>query len=35
VEATVCTDRLENINDVFARLHEGRIEGRVMLGLAA
>src|SRR5262245_19031932 len=33
VEATVATDKLENINDVFARLHEG--EGRVVLDLAA
>jgi propanol-preferring alcohol dehydrogenase len=35
VAATVSTDKLENINDVFARLHEGRIEGRVVLDLAA
>jgi propanol-preferring alcohol dehydrogenase len=35
VEATVSTDKLENINDVFARLHEGRVEGRVVLDLAA
>jgi alcohol dehydrogenase, propanol-preferring len=35
VEATVSTAKLENINDVFARLHEGRIEGRVVLDLAA
>jgi hypothetical protein len=25
----------ENMNDVFARMHEGRIEGRVVLDLAA
>ena len=35
VEATVSTDKLENINDVFVRLREGRIEGRVVLDLAA
>jgi propanol-preferring alcohol dehydrogenase len=35
VKATVSTDKLENINDVLARLHEGRIEGRVVLDLAA
>ena len=35
VGATVATDKLENINDVLARLHEGRIEGRVVLDLAA
>ena len=29
VAATVSTDRLENINDVFARMHAGTIEGRV------
>jgi len=34
VGATVATDKLENINDVLARLHEGRIEGRVVLDLA-
>lgn len=31
VAATVSTDRLENVNDVFKRLHEGRVEGRVVL----
>jgi propanol-preferring alcohol dehydrogenase len=35
VKATVSTDRLENINDIFARMHEGRIEGRVVLDLNA
>jgi alcohol dehydrogenase, propanol-preferring len=35
VEATVSTEKLGNINDVFARLHEGRIEGRVVLDMAA
>ncbi len=31
VRATVATDRLENINDVFARMHRGQIEGRIVL----
>ncbi|BBC73466.1 zinc-dependent alcohol dehydrogenase [Altererythrobacter sp. B11] len=31
VHATVSTDRLENINDVFARMHRGEIEGRIVL----
>ncbi|MBC6982549.1 alcohol dehydrogenase AdhP [Caulobacter sp. 17J80-11] len=31
VKATVTTDRLENINEVFACMKEGRIEGRVVL----
>jgi len=35
VGATVATDKLENINDVLAQLHEGRVEGRVVLDLAA
>lgn len=34
VKATVTTDKLENINDVLARLDEGRVEGRVVLDLA-
>jgi propanol-preferring alcohol dehydrogenase len=33
VRATVQTARLEDINDVFERLHEGEIEGRVVLDL--
>ena len=35
VKATVSTDRLENINEVFKRLHEGQIEGRVVLDMAS
>lgn len=35
VAATVATDRLENINDVFARMHAGQIEGRIVLDLTA
>ena len=31
VQATVTTDKLENINDVFARMHHGDIEGRVVI----
>lgn len=33
VKATVSTDRLENVNDVFDRMRQGRIEGRVVLDL--
>jgi hypothetical protein len=35
VQSIISTDKLENINGIFARLHEGRIEGRVVLDLAA
>ncbi|WP_108445700.1 alcohol dehydrogenase AdhP [Halomonas denitrificans] len=35
VKATVATDRLENINDVFQRMIEGRIEGRVVLDMTS
>jgi propanol-preferring alcohol dehydrogenase len=35
VAATVSTDTLDNINDVFARMHAGQIEGRVVLDMAA
>jgi propanol-preferring alcohol dehydrogenase len=35
VRATVSTDRLENINDVFARMRKGAIEGRVVLDMGA
>jgi propanol-preferring alcohol dehydrogenase len=35
VRATVATDTLENVNDVFARMRKGAIEGRVVLDLAA
>jgi propanol-preferring alcohol dehydrogenase len=30
VHATVSTDRLENVNDVFQRMREGKIEGRIV-----
>jgi propanol-preferring alcohol dehydrogenase len=35
VKATVSTERLEDINDVFARMHQGEIEGRVVLDMAS
>ncbi|WP_049621009.1 alcohol dehydrogenase AdhP [Frateuria defendens] len=35
VAATVSTDKLDNINDVFARMRAGQIEGRVVLDFAA
>ncbi|WP_118136162.1 alcohol dehydrogenase AdhP [Oceanicella sp. SM1341] len=35
VKATVRTDRLENINDIFAKMHHGDIEGRVVIDYAA
>lgn len=35
VAATVTTDRLDHINDVFERMHKGQIEGRVVLDFAA
>lgn len=31
VKATVATDTLENINEVFARMHKGDIQGRIVL----
>jgi propanol-preferring alcohol dehydrogenase len=35
VKATVAKEKLENINDVFARMHRGEIEGRIVLDLHA
>ena len=35
VSATISTDSLDNINDVFARMRRGDIEGRVVLDLGA
>ncbi|QEM82793.2 alcohol dehydrogenase AdhP [Halomonas binhaiensis] len=35
VHATVSTDSLENINEVFGRMLEGKIEGRVVLDMNA
>ncbi|QLF93351.1 alcohol dehydrogenase AdhP [Pseudomonas sp. ABC1] len=34
VKATVSSDRLENINDIFGRMHKGQINGRVVLDLS-
>jgi propanol-preferring alcohol dehydrogenase len=35
VKATLSTERLDNINDVFERMRRGAIEGRVVLDLGA
>ncbi|HAV72857.1 MAG TPA: zinc-dependent alcohol dehydrogenase, partial [Stenotrophomonas sp.] len=35
VAATVTSDSLENINDIFARMQAGKIEGRVVLDMSA
>jgi propanol-preferring alcohol dehydrogenase len=35
VKATVSTDRLENINEIFDRMRRGQIEGRVVLDMGA
>lgn len=35
VKATVSTEKLDNINDVFARMHKGQIQGRVVIDMAA
>lgn len=35
VRATVAADRLDNINEVFARMHRGEIEGRIVLDFQA
>jgi len=35
VLATVKADKIENINDIFARMHRGEIEGRIVLDMAA
>ena len=34
VRATVASEPLENINDIFARMRKGQIEGRIVLDLA-
>jgi len=33
VKATVATEKLDNINDVFARMHAGDIQGRIVLDM--
>ena len=35
VRATVAKARLEDINDVFAKMHAGKIDGRIVLDMAA
>ena len=35
VKATVASDKLENINDVFQRMADGKIEGRIVLDMAS
>ena len=35
VKATIAKAKLEDINDVFARMHKGQIEGRIVLAIAA
>lgn len=35
VHATVASEPLENINDIFARMHKGQIEGRIVLDFGA
>ena len=35
VKATIHKAKLEDINDVFARMHKGQIEGRIVLDIAA
>lgn len=35
VKATVATDKLENINEIFGRMQEGKIEGRIVIDMEA
>lgn len=35
VHATTAPERLDNINDIFARMHDGAIEGRIVLDMNA
>ncbi|MEJ2625331.1 MAG: alcohol dehydrogenase AdhP [Pseudolabrys sp.] len=35
VKATVAAEPLENINDIFARMHHGDIQGRIVIDMAA
>lgn len=35
VKATIAKAKLEDINDVFAKMHKGQIEGRIVLDIAA
>lgn len=34
VKANIAVEPLENINDIFARMHDGKIEGRIVVDLA-
>jgi len=34
VKATVAAEPLENINDIFSRMHEGKIEGRIVIDMS-
>ncbi|GGM13574.1 zinc-dependent alcohol dehydrogenase [Pseudomonas asuensis] len=34
VKATVAAEPLENINNIFARMHEGKIEGRIVIDMS-
>ena len=34
VAATVASDRLENINQIFEKMHKGQIEGRIVIDMA-
>ncbi|TIV44482.1 MAG: zinc-dependent alcohol dehydrogenase, partial [Mesorhizobium sp.] len=31
VKATIETEQLENINDIFSRMHKGDIQGRIVI----
>jgi propanol-preferring alcohol dehydrogenase len=31
VKATIATEQLENINDIFSRMHKGDIQGRIVI----
>ena len=35
VRATVARARLEDVNDVFAKMHKGQIEGRIVIDMTA
>ena len=35
VRATVHQGKLEDINDIFAKMHKGQIEGRIVLDMAS
>ena len=34
-ESTVSRAEIEDINDIFVRMHKGQIEGRIVLDMAA